>query len=201
MTINTCLVCNNEYYVKPSRSDTSKYCSRDCYVISMNGKGNHFYGNKHSDGTRKRLSIALSGKNHPLFGKHHSEGTKLKMSEAHTGMTHSDETKRKISENHADFRMEKSGKWKGGKTKDINGYIITLKPDHPFAMATGYISEHRIIAEKHLKRYLTSTEVIHHINKIRDDNRPENLFLFCGVGAHTSYHQSKTVHKLVSNII
>ncbi|MBU1880828.1 HNH endonuclease, partial [bacterium] len=39
------------------------------------------------------------------------------------------------------------------------------------------VRKSRLIAEKILNRYLLKTEVIHHINKIRNDNRPENLYL------------------------
>lgn len=78
--------------------------------------------------------------------------------------------------------------WKGGKAKGGEGYIHILKPEHPFAPKSGYVLEHRLVMEKHLGRYLLPTEQIHHINRIKSDNRIKNLMLFRDAMAHKKYH-------------
>ena len=48
----------------------------------------------------------------------------------------------------------------------------------------------KFVAEKALGRFLNTSEVIHHINGIKNDNRPENLYLFATTGEHTAYHHT-----------
>lgn len=51
----------------------------------------------------------------------------------------------------------------------------------------GWMFEHRYIMEQHIKRKLKKNEIVHHINKIRDDNRIENLQIM-DHGEHTTLH-------------
>jgi len=69
------------------------------------------------------------------------------------------------------------------------GYLLIYKPEHPFATKQGYVPEHRLVVEKHLGRYLTKLEVIHHINEIRTDNKIKNLYLFAKRWQHCVYHR------------
>jgi tellurite resistance-related uncharacterized protein len=77
--------------------------------------------------------------------------------------------------------------WKGGRYKEL-GYILVYLPSHPYADNDGRVREHRIVMEKHIGRYLSPKEVIHHINGVRDDNRIENLELLGSQSNHASNH-------------
>jgi len=84
----------------------------------------------------------------------------------------------------------KASNWKGGKIL-VDGYWYIYSPTHPNKTKDGYICEHRLVMESHLGRYLLSTEIVHHINGMRDDNRIENLMLYSSNGEHTKIHKKK----------
>lgn len=63
-----------------------------------------------------------------------------------------------------------------------HGYIKLRMPDGKI------VSEHRHVMSLILKRTLKSTEVVHHINGKRDDNRPENLMCLSASG-HNVVHK------------
>ena len=78
--------------------------------------------------------------------------------------------------------------WKGGRVKEADGCFRVYCPTHPFASKRKYVLEHRLVMEKHLGRTLLPTEIVHHINGIKDDNRIENLQLFSSSGEHLCHH-------------
>ena len=89
---------------------------------------------------------------------------------------------------------EKNPTYKGRIKR--KGYWCIYKPEHPLAQKQGYISEHRLIMEKHIGRYLKPEEVVHHINGIKDDNRIENLMLFANQKEHIKYHKKLLIEEL-----
>jgi hypothetical protein len=50
--------------------------------------------------------------------------------------------------------------------------------------------EHVLIVEEKIGRRLTSGEEVHHINAVKADNRPENLFLCSSKYEHSMIHAS-----------
>jgi hypothetical protein len=74
--------------------------------------------------------------------------------------------------------------WKGGRRTKSDGYVLVFCPNHPKADKRGYVREHRLVMEGILGRYLEDDEDVHHINKIRSDNRSENLRLMSVVEHH-----------------
>ena len=128
---------------------------------------------------------------HALKGKKFSEEHKSKITEAKMGHEVSEETREKLSkafkgkpiseEHKQNIGLanigEKNSNWGGGRFPDSKGYIKVWSPNHPFKDGDGYVFEHRLVMEKHLGRYLTKDEVVHHINENPKDNRIENLQL------------------------
>ena len=164
--ITNCQVCGKEFKTYPSRGkgDRGKFCSRECYA--------------------KELSRRMTGTGHPMYGKNHTEASKQIMREK--------QLQREVKGvNHPT--------WKGGRHL-ARGYVmialdtLSLEEQSRFgSMATRsskrYIPEHRLVMARHLGRVLEPTEVIHHINGNKSDNRLENLDMY-GAKTHKMEHQA-----------
>jgi len=85
------------------------------------------------------------------------------------------------------YARDNKNKWMLGKTGELcpnfkggihgngKGYTVILMPEHPSANKEGYILEHRLVWERVHNRPLPIGYHLHHINGIKDDNRPINL--------------------------
>jgi len=84
--------------------------------------------------------------------------------------------------------------WKGGSHFD-NGYVsLYLERGHKFeSMCNGspgyrrYVAEHRLVMAEHLGRCLQSSEIVHHKDGNRSNNKIENLEL-TALGKHSKEH-------------
>lgn len=83
-------------------------------------------------------------------------------------------------------RGSKNSRWKGG-TAFMCGYNFIKNPDHPNAGKHGYVKKSRMIMSEHLNRPLLKSEIVHHINGIKTDDRIENLIITTR-GHHASHH-------------
>ena len=76
--------------------------------------------------------------------------------------------------------------WNNGISNHC-GYVMVSNTTHPRARG-GFIEEHVLIMENKIGRMLKKGEVVHHVNRNKQDNRPDNLMLFKNRKEHTQYH-------------
>jgi hypothetical protein len=95
--------------------------------------------------------------------------------------------------------------WNTGEHLDEGGYkMVILYPDdfyYPMAKSgysSKYVQEHRLVMAKKLSRLLCSSEIVHHINGIRVDNRIENLELITK-SEHVAIHNGKGAYRGIRN--
>lgn len=121
------------------------------------------------------------GRARKFISGHNTQGTKF------PGRKWSDEHRTKVMAS-IKYGPDRHG-WKGGRYIDSVGYVHIRKPDHPRASVNGYVFEHILVAEEKIGRTLRDDEVVHHINGVKYDNRPENLQVMTN-SEHVKYHQS-----------
>ena len=85
--------------------------------------------------------------------------------------------------------------WKGGIVWDKHTEEFLLyKPYHPYCDSRGYVVQYRVIKEIYLSIkygypvYIHPNLIVHHINHVRLDNRPENLQIMTK-GEHSIVHR------------
>lgn len=74
------------------------------------------------------------------------------------------------------YRTKRNNNTKEGKWIDKDGYTrVSGQQNHPRAGRGGFVYEHILVMERHLGRYITWPEQVHHRNGNKSDNRLENL--------------------------
>lgn len=71
--------------------------------------------------------------------------------------------------------------WNKRKRLNKNGYVL-IKEKNKLEY------EHRIVVEKYIGRKLNKTEVVHHLDENKQNNKIENLMLFESNSEHQKFH-------------
>lgn len=75
-------------------------------------------------------------------------------------------------------RPEDHPRWKDGITINARGYRLVRAHWHPRAGKDGYVPEHVLVWEKYNGMPVPEGCIVHHLNGVKDDNRPKNLVCF-----------------------
>lgn len=92
-----------------------------------------------------------------------------------------------LLERMASWKGENHPSWKGGTYITRNVYIKVWVADHPYSLQNKVL-EHRLVMEKHLGRFLLPSEVVHHKDGNKKNNKIENLELINNQSDHVITH-------------
>lgn len=146
-------------------------------------------------------------------GFRHSEESKRKIAEARKGQEMSEHTKklmRKVAKKNphaykkgnvpwirgkklpqmAQARIGQGNpNWRGG-IKIEGGYVVIYSPLHP-NHKQNYVKRANLVMEGIIGRYLVGDEMVHHKNRNRQDDRPNNLQLCANKSEHMKIHRKE----------
>ena len=78
---------------------------------------------------------------------------------------------------------------KHGNGHKHEGYVFVKRTGHPRATKEGFVKLAVLVLESKLGRQLNRQEHIHHINGVRDDDRPDNLTILTN-NEHAKLHMT-----------
>jgi len=168
-----CGYCGKEFSFYGQQSKR-KFCSRICYVSAMRSRRptaesirNLYWGDQLSlNLASKKLGVSQSTileamRFYGIPTRSYQEGVLLAHQQGRVKICR--------------LRGDKHPNWKGGRKKTDDGYTEVLNREHPRANKQGYVREHILVWESCHDRPLPVGWVVHHLNGIMSDNRPENL--------------------------
>jgi len=170
-----CLQCESKF---KSYNKKPKYCSKKCKDESSKGE----------------IDIA---KMIVLYEKGHTQAEIASLLSTTQKVIHSRMKeigyKARIARKRNQY-AENNSHWKDGVVRD-KGYILERCIGHPRASNNGnYVYQHVLVMEKQIGRYLKwngpndpNSEIVHHKNEIKDDNKIDNLELMT-VSEHVRLH-------------
>lgn len=162
-----CIVCGNEFERRGEKSSTAKFCSNRCRGIF--NKGKIPIGLKEWIDKNRKPKHYLTCEE---CGKKYYVAPCVQKKRRFCSLACRNKNPY-IGEH---LRGENHWNWNGGKTL-LSGYVYVKATDHPYKNSAQRVAEHRLVMEKHLGRYLTKNEEVHHKNGIKTDNRIRNLEL------------------------
>lgn len=179
-----CRYCTLPYTVPSCRVGRNKFCSSYCaksYASMMRVLrsrfcipcGSTFFPRRGQlvlgRGTACSKSCAARGDRNPFYGRKHSAES----------MARAVKTKRARGKI---LTGPRNPSWKGGRYVAKNGYVV-IRVDGIQR------HEHRVVMERHLGRPILSSEMVHHINGNKSDNRIENLEVMSRAD-HAKHHEA-----------
>jgi len=170
ITLKQCVICGKPFNAyPPSRAKGIKCCSPECRHIHQSKV---MTGHKMKLSAKKKLIKAL--KSHKRTIEHCKNISKALIGK---------------------FSGKDNPNWQGGMYKSQGRLYIRIN-NHPFKYQNGYILNSRYVAEGTIGRHLTSEESVHHLNFKKDDDRPENIYIFPCEADHSRYHQLLKANKV-----
>lgn len=196
-----CAHCGTAFRGMPSELASRKFCSQECAGASRRGK---------ATSQRPQIQCVHCGAAFTVFPSQATNGRRkycsakcrnavnnARLSGGRQGIAHTEESRAKMAAaGKGKSLRERSSQWKGGKYVDSAGYVhvmVDALPSDSQTMARRltpqkYILEHRLVASVAINRAVLPSEVVHHVNGVKTDNRPENLFVI-GRKAHSKEHR------------
>lgn len=86
-----------------------------------------------------------------------------------------------------------------GKCIIKGGYILIKDYKHPNRNSQNYVLEHVKVLSEHLGRPLTKSEIIHHKDLDKQNNKIDNLYLCDNRSTHAQVHYS--INKLIKKLV